>query len=598
MKTPSRKLRNRRVRLTRRKNLKVGGLLLWMCSPEVVNISQDGFSTVCDIVDSTPHIICRRLLYESIPFKLPSKLRILECYRNNIKTLPPLPVSLTVLDCNYNKIESFPSLPEGLRRLECSHNMIRSFPFLPQSLVYLDCSYNSELRIVPALPLTLKYLFCSGSNISVLPRLPQTLIQLKCSDNKIINLPMLPQSLTLLDFKNNESLQSIPIDLPHSLREMFCNRQTPYNINILNTLCEFAMDTVNNEVNRVMSIDLPNEQLMHDILRARMRARQNNAEIQQNIQDRAVAFTIHNMFKNINMSEYKQLIRVLATQKVKINSLKKLSVWTDSSEMKTENENITTKKSFFIHFKSLFIDYIEQNMEEGEKTVMLSKLDKVINKVIDKQISEDMFPIFMDTVCYVFTQPEKFSQAYVASFIVSNFHAYENANTRNLDANSTDESNVSCAKGIMERIVLCVVDAIEAVYSVKPVTLSDSKKAEYTKLARIFGVTPGEDPISIKDSFQSWFHEFCESAEGVEAPDRTVRDMETPALRKAHALEYIKNRYVSRGISVLPSDISEYLDTNNYIFVDLVLGGRRAARRKRRGGRAGPRKKSRSAPSR
>ena len=50
---------------------------------------------------------------------------------------------------------------------------------------------DKNIKMLNKLPLTLKYLDCSGLNLLNLPELPPTLEYLNCSDNRIIYFPEL-----------------------------------------------------------------------------------------------------------------------------------------------------------------------------------------------------------------------------------------------------------------------------------------------------------------------------------------------------------------------------------------------------------------------
>ena len=75
-------------------------------------------------------------------------------------------------------------------------------------IIYLDC-YNNNLSSLPELPNSLKFLYCSNNNLSNLPELPNSLFTLYCWDNKITNLPELPNPLIHFEYYNNPILEYI-----------------------------------------------------------------------------------------------------------------------------------------------------------------------------------------------------------------------------------------------------------------------------------------------------------------------------------------------------------------------------------------------------
>jgi len=155
-------------------------------------------------------------------------LDTLECYLNNLTSLPTLPASLIYLDCWSNQLSSLPTLPASLTGLSCFSNQLTSLPALPASLVNLFCTNNS-LTNLPTLPALLNSLDCSNNQISSLPGLPEFLTTLFCYNNSLSSLPSLPASLTTrLDCSNNQ-LGSLPA-LPSALVRLDCDHNTLSNI--------------------------------------------------------------------------------------------------------------------------------------------------------------------------------------------------------------------------------------------------------------------------------------------------------------------------------------------------------------------------------
>jgi len=92
-------------------------------------------------------------------------LKELECYNNQLSSLPALPEKLTKLSCSNNRFSSLPALPEKLKVVECSNNQLSSLPALPEALQQLYC-YNNHLSSLPALPEALVRLICSENYLS------------------------------------------------------------------------------------------------------------------------------------------------------------------------------------------------------------------------------------------------------------------------------------------------------------------------------------------------------------------------------------------------------------------------------------------------
>jgi hypothetical protein len=110
------------------------------------------------------------------------KLKTLNCYNNQLTSLPPLPSTLKILRCHQNQLTYLPPLPSTLKMLWC---------------------YKNKLTYLPRLPYTLKILWCCNNQLTYLPHLQSTLEILWCSNNKLTYLPSLPYNLTFLKSYNN-----------------------------------------------------------------------------------------------------------------------------------------------------------------------------------------------------------------------------------------------------------------------------------------------------------------------------------------------------------------------------------------------------------
>jgi Leucine-rich repeat (LRR) protein len=151
---------------------------------------------------------------------LPASLTYLECFNNRLVSISNLPTSLTYVDCSGNQLTSLPALPAALNFLNCSNNHLSSLPSLPSFFPYLYCDHN-QLTTLPALPAVLNVLSCSYNQLSSLPLLPASMYLLSCSNNQLSGLPALPHSLIAL-FCGSNRLSSLPV-LPDSLYSLKCD---------------------------------------------------------------------------------------------------------------------------------------------------------------------------------------------------------------------------------------------------------------------------------------------------------------------------------------------------------------------------------------
>jgi hypothetical protein len=104
---------------------------------------------------------------------------------------------LTYLNCWGQDITSLPELPDGLKVLRCASNELTSLPELPNGLIWLSCGLN-QLTSLPELPDALGILMCNQNNLTSLPLLPQNLSvitffgnPLECVSNHLTQFPEL-----------------------------------------------------------------------------------------------------------------------------------------------------------------------------------------------------------------------------------------------------------------------------------------------------------------------------------------------------------------------------------------------------------------------
>jgi len=140
-----------------------------------------------------PDINFRKKLRELFPNAFENELldinnnEIINCvklnlYRYKIRDLTGIEwfVNLKKLDCYLNNLTSLPNLPNTLEELYCYNNSLTSLPNLPKTLKELWCS-NNQLTSLPILPDTLKYLVSRNNNMLPPARLPKNLSYFKWS---------------------------------------------------------------------------------------------------------------------------------------------------------------------------------------------------------------------------------------------------------------------------------------------------------------------------------------------------------------------------------------------------------------------------------
>ena len=116
---------------------------------------------------------------------------------------------ITIIDCYNNELITLPILPNCLVKLNCTNNYLINLPVLHNNLNFLHCT-NNYLIHLPILPVCLKDLYCNHNKLTYLPILPNILKELDCSYNKLINLHKLKCSNKNIILKiNNNSFKFI-----------------------------------------------------------------------------------------------------------------------------------------------------------------------------------------------------------------------------------------------------------------------------------------------------------------------------------------------------------------------------------------------------
>lgn len=102
-------------------------------------------------------------------------------------------------------------MPDNLQIVNCYNNQLTSLPILPNTLERLFCSKN-KLTTLPTLPATLEDLYCDDNQLTILPMLPANLEDLDCDNNQLTSLPTLPANLYTLDYSNNPIYEVLNTD--------------------------------------------------------------------------------------------------------------------------------------------------------------------------------------------------------------------------------------------------------------------------------------------------------------------------------------------------------------------------------------------------
>jgi hypothetical protein len=150
-------------------------------------------------------VIIRKSPIEHIP-SLPESIIELDCYDTKLITLPHVfPETLTQINVTVCPLDKIIMLPQHLKKLCLSATQIKILPTLPLTLKYLICN-NTPLTCLPILPPKLEELYLLKTQISTVPELPNSLKSISVESPNLTYLTPLPDSLTSLYIVNTPLL--------------------------------------------------------------------------------------------------------------------------------------------------------------------------------------------------------------------------------------------------------------------------------------------------------------------------------------------------------------------------------------------------------
>ena len=242
--------------------------------------------------------------------------------------------------------------------------------------------------------------------------------------------------------------------------------------------------------------------------------------------ERGLAFEIHDAADKINKNKYYELLQI---------------------DLPKEHY---ASIDMIDYIKGQFRTIIEEKMpdETGTLSAILLKANVLINanKVLVGR-----------TIDFVMKQPDNFKELYLSSFILDCARAYDGG-----------ENTMSCAKGILERIIMSLISPLTAIIdecdNAESATQEEAARClNYKNLFRLLTQT-----INIQDIIKDWANK----------PD--IQDMSAKE-RKEDLISFITSKYVDLGMTPPTQMIQAKADELDYVFKDLVWGGRKHVTKRR-----------------
>ncbi len=292
---------------------------------------------------------------------------------------------------------------------------------------------------------------------------------------------------------------------------------------------------------------------------------QNNTQEER----RANAHHVHNEFKNVKIKELMKIIKPIVH--------------------KSDNTYTIIDWNYLTYnFKNKMKKIITTNFKEN-KEEYLSALNNIIKKAsAESQYSTDEMKIYLgNTIDYIFMQPITIIELYVEVFVEECQTAYGNA--LKIRTNAIDESNISCVKGIIERLFMSLKTAL----ILNCLNSEEACTKEYKKiLFKAFNINVKKmSGLDKNELTQKWNEEFLENSDFLTENNLNEGSARRKSLTsrnnflKNHYINFMKNRYTEEDL--YNDQIEEMIKTeaenleNAGVFKNMYFGGNRLATKRK-----------------
>jgi len=266
------------------------------------------------------------------------------------------------------------------------------------------------------------------------------------------------------------------------------------------------------------------------------------------------AFHVHNIFNTLSERKLRFLY----------NAVK--------SEVNNPPEHYTSS-NINQHIKNKFLEFINSDEFELDKNTYTEASNIIISRL---NIPENLIPLYGYVIDFIFNQPYIFKKNYIESCFKDCIGGYSNADLPlTLPFNT---SNLSCSKGMREKIILAFETALVTTCTIDDNTICPQKYKDI--LENVF------KPLNIIELIQEWSENYLNNEEFKQRHNIREHDESSKVKMKKSLENFLKKKYFDAGeltqqnIDRINTEINQYEEMG--VFDNLYFGGRKRKTNKRR----------------
>ncbi len=270
-----------------------------------------------------------------------------------------------------------------------------------------------------------------------------------------------------------------------------------------------------------------------------------------------IAYEIHNYFDSLDRENIESIMNTYI-RKHEINKIIADNITIAIDEL--ENKEIFEPLLVFIEHSNKF--------KPEEKEILKTRINKLKDRIIKTGTFEKNSELLLNTIKFVSRTDDDFIEQYITIFIEDCFNAYARR------IGQSEESSLSCSKGISERIISSVGAIIQNLCLIEDEKILAKKcPSEFNKLDKLFN-------RKLNDVIQEWAELYLEDGKHYEELKK-LKDSGNKDAVKNHLIQFINKSYnniISENLQMkIEQEIAEYERIG--VFDNLYFGGKRSARK-------------------